>query len=197
MKLIITRHGETEENIAGILQGHLPGKLSTKGIEQAKKVALRLKNENIDFIYSSDLARAADTAKEIAKHHSGASIAFVKNLRERNFGEFQGKKKSDFGWNAKDQKVIFIEPKEGETMKAVYERAENFLHKIIHKHHDDSVLFVCHAGVGKAMVAVITGKKHSEIKNIEDMQNTSVSTFEIDEDKNHKIICYNCVKHLK
>ncbi len=51
MRLIITRHGETEENIAGIMMGHLQGKLSATGIEQAKKVALRLKDEKIDFIF--------------------------------------------------------------------------------------------------------------------------------------------------
>jgi len=45
MKLIITRHGETEENTKGIIMGHLPGKLTPLGIEQAKKVAQRLKNE--------------------------------------------------------------------------------------------------------------------------------------------------------
>ena len=45
MNLIITRHGETKENKLGIIQGHLPGKLSRKGIKQVKKVALRLKNE--------------------------------------------------------------------------------------------------------------------------------------------------------
>ncbi|MBU2472674.1 histidine phosphatase family protein, partial [Patescibacteria group bacterium] len=73
----------------------------------------------------------------------------------------------------------------------------NFLHGIIHKHHNDSVLFVCHGGIGKALVAVIIGKKCSELRTVENLQNTSISTFEIDEDKNHKIICYNCVKHLK
>ena len=67
MKLILTRHGETVDNIKGILQGQNPGKLSENGIQQAKQLALRLKNENIDAIYSSDLARAADTAKEIYK----------------------------------------------------------------------------------------------------------------------------------
>ena len=62
MKLIIVRHGETIENQAKILQGHLPGTLSNKGIEQAKTIALNLKQEKIAAIYSSDLARAADTA---------------------------------------------------------------------------------------------------------------------------------------
>ena len=48
MRLILTRHGETEENVADIIQGHLPGKLSEKGIAQVKKVAKRLKDEKID-----------------------------------------------------------------------------------------------------------------------------------------------------
>lgn len=93
MKLIITRHGETEENKSGIFQGHLPGKLSPLGIEQAKKLALRLKDENIDFIYSSDLIRSSDTAKEIAKFYPNTPIKFVKELRE-TFGGTSGKKQS-------------------------------------------------------------------------------------------------------
>ena len=47
MKLIIVRHGETEENKIGIIQGHLPGTLSVIGIEQAQKIALRLKDEKM------------------------------------------------------------------------------------------------------------------------------------------------------
>ena len=45
MRLLITRHGETIENKAGILQGHTEGTLSGLGIEQAEKLASRLKNE--------------------------------------------------------------------------------------------------------------------------------------------------------
>jgi broad specificity phosphatase PhoE len=196
MILIITRHGETEENVAGIIQGHLPGKLSSLGIKQAEKVALRLKKEKIDFIFSSDLARASDTAKEIAKYHPQTPIEFVKDLRERNLGEFQGKKKTDFGWKVQDHKAVFIKPKNGETMKELYNRAENFLHEIISKHHNDSVLFVGHNGINKALVAVITGKKYEDIKEINNQQNTSINIFEIDENRNHKILCLNCVKHF-
>ena len=50
MKLIITRHGETEESVGGILMGHLPGILTINGTNQAKKLALRLKDGKIDFI---------------------------------------------------------------------------------------------------------------------------------------------------
>lgn len=63
MRLIIVHYGESIENKNGICQGQMPGKLSNDGIEQAK----RLKDEKLDVIFSTDLARALDTAKEIAK----------------------------------------------------------------------------------------------------------------------------------
>jgi broad specificity phosphatase PhoE len=197
MKLIITRHGETEENKAGILQGHLPGKLSPYGKEQARKVALRLKEEKLDYIYSSDLERAVDTTKEIIKYHSTTPIKFVENLRERNLGEFQGKKRSDFESDAQMQGMLLLHPKDGETREDVYNRAKSFLQEIIQTHHRDSILFVCHGGVGLALIAVITGKAHSEIMTLERLRNTSISIFEIEENGNSKILCYNCIKHLE
>ena len=69
--------------------GHNPGKLSSLGIEQARKLAERLKDEKIDVIFSSDLARAADTAKEIAKFHPNIPLELTKDIRERFLGEIQ------------------------------------------------------------------------------------------------------------
>jgi len=154
MKLIITRHGETEENIAGIMQGHLPGKLSDTGISQAKRVAMRLKDEKIDYIFSSDLARAVDTAKEIVKFHPNTPFELVKDLRERYLGKFQGKKKSDFGWDVKFNASVVVASKTCEDTEAFYKRAESFLHKIISKYHDATVLFVGHNGINKALLTV-------------------------------------------
>ena len=196
MRLIITRHGETEENIKGIFQGQNPGTLSDLGIEQAEKVASRLKEEKIDYIFSSDLARSSDTAKIIMKHHPEASVHFVKELRERHLGEYQGRAKSEFGWRPGDFKSTRIETRDGESIESMYKRAERFLHEILSKHKNDTILFVTHAGIKKALVAVITGKKHFEIKEIENPLNTSVSIFDIDEDKNHKIHVFNCINHL-
>ena len=64
MRLILVRHGETNENKNKVVQGFLNTTLSKIGIQQAKKVANRLKDEKIDFAYSSDLDRAKQTAKE-------------------------------------------------------------------------------------------------------------------------------------
>ena len=195
MRLILTRHGETEENKLGIMQGHLHGRLSEEGINQAKKLALRLKDEKIDFIFSSDLARVADTAKEIAKFHLDAPLKFVEDLRERNLGEFQGMKKSDFGWDRKTLKSAHIQPKEGETIEQLYNRAKNFLNKVFLEHKKDTVLFVGHNGINTSLVAVLTGKGYEDVGAIEGQLNTAVSIFEIEEG-NNKMILFNDVGHL-
>jgi broad specificity phosphatase PhoE len=197
MRLIIVRHGETVENILGIIQGHLPGKLSSKGIKQVKKLALRLKKEKIDFIFSSDLKRAQDTAKEVAKFHPNAPLKFVKELREIHMGEFEGKKRSKLAFHLKGLKVIHIPTKKGETVEQLYKRAERFLKKILSRHPKDTVLFVGHNNINKALIAAITKKEHYAIHNIEKQHNTSVSIFEIDKNRNHKIHAFNCIKHLK
>jgi broad specificity phosphatase PhoE len=102
-------------------------------------------------------------------------------------GEFQGRRRSE---------VNETESKDEESMKALYERAEKFLHKILSKHYQDTVLFVGHNGINKAIIAVITGKKHEDLKSMEKQHNTSVNIFEIDEDKNHVMHVFNCIKHL-
>ena len=193
MKLIIVRHGRTEENEAGILQGQLPGKLTKEGIEQAKKLALRLKTEKIDHIYSSDLARAADTAKEIARHHPKIPLDLVAGLRERNLGILTGRKKDEVGWiSSKPRPTI----EGGESLKELFDRAERFLHKTLSKHPNDTILFVGHNSINKAIMTAVMGKTWEDIRTIETQKNTSVSIFEIDENRNHKIHLMGCVKHL-
>ena len=91
MKIYIVRHGETEENLGGILQGHLPGKLTQTGIDQANLLSERLKVEKFACVYSSDLARAKDTANIISKYHT-CPVYHVIELRERDLGSFAGKK---------------------------------------------------------------------------------------------------------
>jgi len=195
MRLIITRHGETKENVLGIIMGHLPGKLTEKGIAQAKKVALRLKDERIDYIYSSDLARSSDTTKEILKYHSNVKVEYVKDLRERFLGNWQGKTKKEIG--LKKTKIIdeFCSD-DGECNKELFNRAKLFLIKVFSKHSKDTVLFVGHNGINKAIISVILGKTYKELEHLENMHNTSISIFDINEKKSHKVHIFNCTKHL-
>ncbi len=195
MRLIITRHGETEENKKKILQGHLPGKLSKLGIEQARKLALRLKNEDIDIIYSSDLARAADTTKEIAKYHKGTKVRFVEELREKNLGGYTGKswfKVKDF-----DELIDSENSANGvEARRNVEQRVKKLLDSVFKKYTKSNVLFVAHNGVNKILMRIILKESNTSCDDLDDQHNTAVNIFEIRKDKNHKIEVLNCTKHL-
>jgi phosphoserine phosphatase len=189
MKLILVRHGETEENVKGIVQGHLPGKLTKKGIEQAKKLALRLKDEKIDAIYSSDLKRASDTAKEIAEYHKNVPLKFVKELREIDCGSFSGKSQDEVkGKNY---------PEDSESLEDAKKRIKNFLDKVYKKHKNSKVLFVSHGGTSKILTTIILNKPLRYFREMKHFDNTSVNIFEIKEDKKHKIHLLNCTKHLE
>jgi len=187
MKLIITRHGETDENRKGILQGHLQGKLSKLGIEQAKKLALRLKNEKIDAIYSSDLARASDTAIEIAKFHPNAKLYLVKELREKNQGSLSGKLISEIDWN---------KPRDTEKKESMLKRVKKIFDEVYKKYQGKTAVFVSHGGTIRILLSLLLNKSIEELKKMDSLSNTSVSIFEIKEDNNHNLILFNCTKHL-
>ena len=187
MKLIIARHGETEENKKGIIQGHLPGKLTLLGLKQAKKLSLRLKDEKIDAIYSSDLARASDTAKEIAKFHPNSKLYLVKELREKDQGDISGKLIKDIDWN---------KPRNTEKRELMIERAKIILDKAYKLHKGKTVLFVSHGGLIKILLSLLLNKSKEETEKMGHPKNTSISIFNINEKGDHEIILINCNKHL-
>ncbi|CCN46665.1 putative Phosphoglycerate mutase [Vibrio nigripulchritudo MADA3029] len=92
-KLILIRHGETEWNRAKIMQGWLDSKLTAKGRDQVRSAAVKLRSlqcQSPIAIYTSDLGRAMASARIIANQINGYLVV-DKRLRERNYGEFQGK----------------------------------------------------------------------------------------------------------
>jgi len=185
MKLIITRHGQTKENFKGIIQGHLPGQLSELGFEQARKVALRLKDEKIDFIYSSDLARAADTAKEIAKYHANIPIIFDKRIRERCFGIMEGKPRMDFD-------KITKKAHNAESVEELIKRTDEFLNELKKDYSNKSILIVGHGGSVGALLANLQNKEFKEIVKMGSVQNTSITIF----DPVPEMKLFNCIQHL-
>lgn len=86
MKIYLVRHGETVFNTMGVLQGWNNSDLTEKGINAAKELGEKLKNVNFDKVFSSDLKRAADTARLIAKREPETSEL----LREIDMGDWSG-----------------------------------------------------------------------------------------------------------
>lgn len=157
MRLILARHGETEENTTDTITSTLPGKLTWKGVEQARKLGMRLKGEKIGAVYSSDLKRAADTAKVIASYLDGVPLELTKELRERDTGSATGKTKDEAGLPKGRSAVTF--PFEGaETPKKLRSRAGAFLQKILSKHPEETVLIVSHKGFLSALMTILEGK---------------------------------------
>ena len=187
MRLIVVRHGETIENKNNICQGQIEGTLSKLGIKQAKKLALRLKNEKFDSIYSSDLGRAVNTSKEIMKYHSDLKLKLDKRLRERYMGKWQGK---PFG------KLEDVS-KDSETDEEMYNRVKDFLDEIYQKHKGETVLVVSHGGAKMMFLLLAHNKPISDYMSFFGLKNTSVSIFDIKENGNHKIHLENCTKHLE
>ncbi|RME31290.1 histidine phosphatase family protein [Candidatus Woesearchaeota archaeon] len=177
MRLTIVRHGETEENLKGIIQGHTHGTLSKRGREQVRRLAARLKNEQFCAIYSSDLGRAKHTAFTIAVHHD-APLTLTPLLRERDWGEYNGRLRAPSG-----------EPRFGETKEDVQRRAHEFLKKL-HKYERDHVLVVSHNGFCKALIRAMTG--HQKLPNL---KNASVTVIDI-EGPRDTVRVFNCTKHL-
>jgi len=87
----LVRHGQTDANLNHIIQGQTDTSLNETGLFQAQKVAEELKNVRADLILSSDLSRAAQTAKIIAEVCS-IPLKFDKRLREMSLGIWEGKR---------------------------------------------------------------------------------------------------------
>lgn len=167
MKLILTRHWETEETKSGILQWHLPGKLTQFWIEQASNLAKNLEKENIDLIFSSDLARSLDTAKIIQNHLKNIQLISSELLREKAFWIFEWKNKNEIWFYDSDKKHIFDNPPEWENMKQVITRAKIFLEEIREKYPNNTILIVSHDDISRALISVITWEKIENTGSIE------------------------------
>ncbi len=145
MKLILIRHGETEEGKKGVILGILPGVLTPKGIEHSENVgcALQKLSEQPDLIFSSDLQRAADTAQIISKK-TKVTMQFDKLLRERKGGVVEGKEEKEIDWELYERIGLpYRKHSGGESFSDVKKRAIAFLDKI-EKEKYSTVVIVSH-----------------------------------------------------
>jgi broad specificity phosphatase PhoE len=132
MKLILLRHGETEEEKKEIILGYLQGTLSEKGKAQAKHVAATIKSVNLrpEIILTSDLARALDYAT-IVGNVLNIKIEQEPLMRERGAGEVEGIAPDKINWEEYEKVAKPLrEHAGGESFEDVKVRAKEFLTKI-------------------------------------------------------------------
>ena len=160
--LIIVRHGETEWNATGRIQGHTDIGLSEKGAEQARSLGLRLAGMHIDVAYSSDLKRSSETAR-LAMGGRDVVVNETAMLREYHKGEFEGLTLAEIKERFPDEYPKYLEkdldyaPKGGESLRDVNVRMATIMNEIKSNHLDDTVLVVGHGGALRAAMVALLG----------------------------------------
>ena len=148
-RLLLVRHGETAWNADGRLQGHLDIALNDVGRAQARRLAAALADERepIDIIYTSDLARALQTAQAVADA-TGAALVDESGLRERAFGSFQGRTFAEIEaerWRRRDPD--WAPPGAGESLLQFKERITHAVCALAAKNIGRHVAMFTHGGV--------------------------------------------------
>jgi len=145
----LLRHGETpyqlkKEKIIYPWPEPSPIGLTQKGKKEIEKVAKVLKKEKIDFIFSSDIYRAKQTAEIVGKELK-KKIIFDKRLREVNFGVFRGKPKRYLTKFFPDLKQWFSKKcPQGESLSDVKKRLMEFIRDLENKYRGKNIVIVSH-----------------------------------------------------
>ncbi len=179
--LYLVRHGETDWNAAGRWQGHTDIALNERGRAQSRVLAQRLRDEGIHFdaIYSSDLARAFQTAWEI-----GAAVKVAVQmwppLRELDVGSWSGLTRDEIRAHYPDDYQMMEQGTDfarggGETMAAMRQRVTQTVEAIVQQHPGETLALVTHGGVVRVLVRYLSETYGIEPPPLQQIGNTSIT----------------------
>ena len=153
-RILAIRHGETAWNVDTRIQGHLDIPLNEVGLRQAQRLAQTLaQRDAIDAVYASDLSRAHTTASAIAQA-MGQSVTAHTGLRERHFGQFQGRTFAEIEvelpehalhWRKRSPE--WTPPGNGESLLMLRERILKTVDELAARHTGQQIVMVAHGGV--------------------------------------------------
>lgn len=155
-QVLAIRHGQTDWNVQGRIQGHLDIALNEAGRAQARSLAVALDGTELAAIYASDLQRAQATAAEVARA-TGASLVLEPALRERAFGTFEGltfpeieQRWPDDARRWRERDPTFA-PGGGESLVAFHARCVQAAQRLARAHPGQAIALVAHGGVMDAL----------------------------------------------
>lgn len=173
-RILVIRHGETAWNLDTRIQGQLDIPLNDTGRWQARRMALALASEPVHAVYSSDLARALETASILSQHHPGllgSAPQVQQQLRERCFGSLEGQTWADIEnhfpqeaarWRKREPEWA---PQGGETLLQLRQRVAQILSRLAQRHLGEQIVLVAHGGVLDAIYRLATGVDISAPRN--------------------------------
>ncbi|MBI3572756.1 MAG: histidine phosphatase family protein [Candidatus Kerfeldbacteria bacterium] len=197
MRLILVRHGHTDDLKYNIAQGHRMTPLNRRGKIQAGKVGRALAKIKIDVIYSSDLTRAVETMQAIAKYHPTVMIQLDPALREKGHGMYEGRpfqvlerarmrhKQHGYRWR----------PRRGESFHDLFTRTKQW-YRVFHRQHArGTIVVVSHGGFIRFLLThIFHGPRYKVVPEYKH-DNTGISVVEFRAGR-PKLIKLNDTKHL-
>lgn len=160
-RIWLVRHGQTTWNEQQRFCGTTDIPLSTIGSGQAHHLASQLRAKRITAIYSSDLARAEETAEIIARERQ-IEIVTSPAWREIAFGAWEGLTYKEIATTFPDQLGFFTDPEhvappKGETLHDVLQRIYPALTSIVQQSQSGEIVVVSHGGVLRALLCSLLG----------------------------------------
>ena len=184
--LLLVRHGETDWNREGRWQGHSDTHLNEIGRAQAERVAGELRD--VDVVYSSDLARARETAEIIARRLE-LPVRLETRLRERSFGMWEGLTAAEIEADFPDAHLRWLAGEgpgadDAEPFDAFGKRVQEGLREILERHRDDTVLVVAHGGSIRVIHALASGLDYArDHRSIPGVPNCVVAKYAAEQGK--------------
>jgi len=161
--LYLVRHGETEYNRRGIMQGGgIDSSLNETGRAQARALARRIASVNVEALYASTLQRATQTADILARTHQPLSRTHLRDLEEMDWGVYEGDAPSE----ERDESVRALKaawdkgqydraPEGGESIREVQRRARRALRHILARENGRTALVVSHGRYLRVLLATL------------------------------------------
>jgi len=183
-RITLIRHGETDWNAEGRLQGHLQVPLNRRGWAQAEALATQLQDIRFDAVYSSDLLRTLQTTWAIVRH-SGQAVRTDERLREWDLGVlaglYQTQVERDQPQTARIWRDYSVDEPipGGESLRRRFERVTEAIAEIAAHHRGECVLVVSHGGPLGDCYRRTVGKGIEERLRI-DLRNAMINRIRID-----------------
>ena len=183
----LIRHGQTEWNVAGRLQGASDSALTARGVQQATACGRRLCSAHFDAIYTSPLPRARRTAELVgAELNAAPSIVEDERLRERSFGDWEGLPWATIQLERAEELKLSLQdpayaiPGGGESRSQLLDRALGFLDALPRIHADEArILIVTHSATSTALIKHVLGLRPEQRRSF-DVRNLAINTIESD-----------------
>lgn len=171
LRLCLARHGETDWNAEGRIQGQLDIPLNSRGQRQALALARALEGQTFQAVYSSDLQRARLTALPLAQS-LGLGVAASADWRERHHGRMQGLTYEELAldWPEGHRRLRARDPgfdvAGGESLIGLAERCAQGLARLRASHPGGAIAVVTHGGVLDAVHRLVSGQPLHEPRRI-------------------------------